>query len=124
MAILNNGMLINMDIYSHELSAYEREIITLKKEFVDALHAFDQIDNLTHFSISFSNRGHMMIIGLCSLVEVFLYELVVDEAKKQNFKMEDLHNGGVSRLQSYLSRSKRIDFSKIQNWDKFKKSGN
>ena len=105
-----------MDIYSHELSAYKREIQSLQSEIEINMKNTSEIDNFTHFSLGVSNRGHMMLVGLCSLVEVFLYELANDEDKKQSFKLQ---NSGLIRLKKYLSKTKRVDFGKIKDWGKF-----
>ena len=68
-----------MDIYEHELSAYEREIHALK----DELERFGrgEVNLTTHFIIAWlmRNRTNLMVVGLCSLVEVFMYELAHDE---------------------------------------------
>ena len=90
-----------MDIYSHELSAYKREIQSLKTEIEESLKNYSEIDNFTHFGLGVSNRGHLMIIGLCSLVEVFLYKITADEEKKHLFKLEDLKGSGLTKIQKY-----------------------
>jgi hypothetical protein len=108
-----------MDIISHELNAYEREINALNQE-LESLRDKNQTENLTHLNLAISNRGHLIIIGLCSLIEVHLYDIAVDEEKKHIFKLHDLNQKGLARLQKYLSVTKRIDFGKIKNWDKFK----
>ena len=105
-----------MDIYFHELRAYELEIQSLKSEIEVYMKNPLKVDNLTHFSLVVSNRGHFMLVGLCSLVEVFLYELANDEEKKQSFKLQD---SGLIRLKKYLSKTKRVDFGKIKDWEKF-----
>lgn len=109
-----------MDIYFHELRAYEREIQLLKSEIEVYMKNPLKVDNLTHFSLGVSNRGNLMLVGLCSLVEVFLYELVSNEEKKQLFKLEDLKGSGLIKLKNYLSKTKRVNFGKIRNWGKFK----
>ena len=109
-----------MDIYWHEINAYKREIQILISEIEKYKKNPLKIDNLTHFSLGISNRGHWMLVGLCSLVEVFLYELVDDEEKKQLFKLKDLKGSGLIKLKNYLSKTKRVDFGKIKDWDKFK----
>ena len=75
-----------MDIYWHEINAYKREIQILISEIEKYKKNPLKIDNLTHFSLGISNRGHWMLVGLCSLVEVFLYEVVDDEENKKLFK--------------------------------------
>jgi len=87
-----------MDIYSHELSAYKRELESLKSEINGFPKDRKENDNLTHFSLGVSNRGHLMVVGLCSLVEIFLYQLAVDEENNQSFKLEDLRGSGLTKL--------------------------
>lgn len=105
-----------MDIYSHELASFKREIQSLSDEIEKGVPSGD---NLTHFSLGISNRANLMLIGLCSLVEAFLYEIAVDEEKKNNFKISDLTGNGLKRLQNYIARTQRIDFGKIRGWGDF-----
>lgn len=108
----------SMDKFDHELKSYKNEILKLQKEIE---HPTDrkEIDNLTHFSLGISNRANLMVIGLCSLVEVFLYEIAANEEQKKSFKIEDLKGQGLNRLQTYLTRTGKIDFGKIGKWGTF-----
>ena len=108
-----------MDIYAHELRGYKREITALKDEIRRNVRPDAEAGNLTAFALGVSNRGHYLLVGLCSLVEALLFELAVEEEKTQSFKLEDLRRSGLSRLQIYLTRSERVDFGKIKDWDKF-----
>jgi hypothetical protein len=72
-----------MDIYEHELGAYEREIHSLKDEFERHARGEVKIDNLTHYGLAMSNRINLVTVGICSLVEAFMYELTHDEDTKQ-----------------------------------------
>ncbi len=108
-----------MDIYWHELNAYGGEI----KDIAAKDEAFrkdpSSVGNLTHFGIGLSNRALLIVVGLCALVESRLFELAEEEESRHQFKVDDLAGQGLKRLQKYLSRSKRIDFGKIRNWDRF-----
>jgi len=109
-----------MDIFWHEINSYKAEIKSLQKEIDDSLQNIESIDNLTHFSLRISNRASLILVGLCSLVEVCLYELAAHEETKNSFKVEDLKGNGLVRLQLYLSRTGRVDFGKISDWGTFR----
>jgi hypothetical protein len=109
-----------MDIFWHELNAYKTEIINLQLEIEHSISNFGEIENLTHFSLGVSNRANLIVIGLCSLIEVFLYELAAHEEDKNLFKIEDLKGNGIERLQIYLTRTGKVDFGKISKWSTFK----
>lgn len=109
-----------MDIYSHELSAYKMELESLRSEICNFSKVRNEHENLTHFSLGVSNRGHLIVVGLCSLVEAFLYELASEEENNQSFKLGDLRGSGLTKLKNYLSRAKRVDFGKINDWGNFK----
>ncbi len=59
-----------------------------------------------------------MAVGLCSLVEVCLLDLV--QAHKSQFKLSDMRGQGISRLKLYLSRVGALDFGKLNKWDDFR----
>ncbi len=107
-----------MDIFRHELNAYKTEILNLQSEISTV--NFGEIKNLTHYSLGISNRASLIVIGLCSLVEVLLYELAACEEDKNSFKIDDLKGNGLERLQIYLTRTKKIDFGRISQWNAFK----
>jgi hypothetical protein len=111
---------MDKDIYWHELNAYKTEIIKLQEEIKTPLANRKEIVNRTHFSLGISNRTNLMVIGLCSLVEVFLFELAAREEAKTTFKIEDLKGNGLERLQTYLTRTGKVDFGKISQWSDFK----
>ena len=108
-----------MDIYDHELRAYKEEIDSLREETHELNDSTGDF-NLTIFAISHSNRGHLIVVGLCSLVEACMYEACTEVQKTQIFKLSDLQGTGKDKLKKYLSRTKKIDFGKIQSWDDFK----
>ncbi|WP_017300140.1 hypothetical protein [Nodosilinea nodulosa] len=110
-----------MDIFWHELNAYKAEIQGLQEELTNSLAniGIGSFRNHTHFSLRVSNRAALIVVGLCSLVEVFLYDLAANEEKKNSFKVEDLKGNGLTRLQLYLSRTGRIDFGAISDWGTF-----
>jgi hypothetical protein len=110
-------MAIN-DFFFYELSAYKSEIVKLQKEIKDFL-ANSENENLTNFSLGVSNRSNLMVIGLCSLVEAYLYEIAInnqDEDEIDNFK-----GNGLKRLKDYLTRSKKINFGEVSQWENFMK---
>jgi hypothetical protein len=109
-----------MDIFWHELNAYKTEIQNLHVEIERSIANYGEVENLTHFSLGISNRANLLVIGLCSLVEVFLYELATHEEDRNSFKIEDLNGNGLERLQTYLTRTGKVDFSRIPRWSAFK----
>jgi hypothetical protein len=108
-----------VDIYEHELSAYEREIHALKDELERFGRGEVKFDNSFHYCLAMSNRTNLMVVGLCSLVEVFMYELAHDEEAKQTEKLKDSRGTGLSRFKNYLSKTKRVNFGTLRCWDKF-----
>ena len=109
-----------MNIQEFELRSYEREIESLKKEALDISQLSKEERNWTIYSLHTSNRVHLAIVGLCSLVEVTLFERIQLIEKDQKFKLNDINGVGISRLQKYLSKTDAIDFGKIKNWSEFK----
>jgi len=109
-----------MDVYQHELHAYKYEIEDMAKKFEAFKNSYSCADNLTHFSFALSNRSLLIVVGLCSLVESRLFELAESEQNQHQFKIDDLSGQGLTRLEKYLSKSKRIDFVGIKNWSRFK----
>jgi len=105
-----------MDIWSHELEAYKREVDTLSKELKSGV---PDGENSTHFGLGLSNRANMILIGLCSLVEAFLYEIAAEEETKNSLKIVDVKGRGLKKLKTYLALVKRIDFNKIRTWNYF-----
>jgi hypothetical protein len=104
-----------MNIYSHELASYKREIDALTTEYEKGCKG----GNLTHFSLALSNRTNLLVIGLCSLVETYLYEIAQKAEADVSFKIDDLKGNGLSRLKTFITRSKGIDFGKIKTWGEF-----
>jgi hypothetical protein len=60
------------------------------------------------------------VVGLCALVEIRLFELAEEVKSRHLHKVDDLSVQGLTRLQKYLSKSKRIDFGKLRTWARFK----
>jgi len=104
-----------MNIYNHELESYKREVDTLVAEYEEGCKE----DNLTHYSLALSNRTNLLVIGLCSLMEAYLYEIAKDSEIDASFKIDDLKGNGLSRLKIFITRSKGIDFGTIKNWGEF-----
>jgi hypothetical protein len=111
-------MTIN-DFFFYELSAYKTEIVNLQNE-IKNFTANPEVENLTAFSLGVSNRSNLMVVGLCSLIEVYLYEIAINKQDENSFKIDDLKGNGLARLQLYLTRSGNIDFGKISQWSNFK----
>lgn len=107
------------DLYEHELSSYKREIEERDKT-ISSIPKQDASFNLTHFSIGLSNRANLMVIGLCSLVEIKLFEIVVEREKQSSFRLTDLKGSGLDRLKIFLSRTQVIDFGKLKSWASFR----
>ena len=103
-------------IYHHEIQAYRVELAELEARF-DVIATPGKVENLTHAAFGFSNRQSFMLVGMCSLVEAYLYQLV--QSNPANFNLADLKGQGVSRLKLYLSRTGVVAFGQLKNWDKF-----
>ena len=106
-----------MSIQEFELGAYSREIEALKNE---SFTIDNENDNYTFHALHISNRVHLTIVGLCSLVEATLFELAKRAEKDQKFKLCDISGSGITKLKTYLSKSGFIDFGKISKWSEFK----
>ena len=98
-------------IYKHEISAYKLEIEKLTSENV--LNE----DNLTHSALGVSNRANLITVGLCGLVEAYLFQLA--ENIESSFKLGDMRGQGISRLKVFLSRTKTVNFSELKSWQSF-----
>ncbi len=110
-------MVIN-DFFFYELSAYKSEIINLQNE-IKNFTANPEVENLTAFSLGVSNRSNLMVIGLCSLVEAYLYEISINNQDED--EIDDLEGNSLKRLKKYLTRSKKINFGEISQWENFMK---
>jgi hypothetical protein len=108
-----------MDIYEHELNAYRFEIGDMAEKIQRFREDSSCVDNLTHFGLGLSNRALLIVVGLCALVESRLFELAEEEESHHRFKIADLSGQGLTRLQKYLSKSGRVDFGALREWDKF-----
>ena len=98
-------------IYKHEISAYKLEIEKLTSENV--LNE----DNLTHSALAVSNRANLITVGLCGLVEAYLFHLT--ENVKSSFKLGDVRGQGISRLKIFLSRTGAVNFTELKFWQSF-----
>ena len=103
-------------LFHHEIKSYRAELNRLKSD-IQEIAKPGAVENLTHASFGVSNRGNLMVIGLCSLVEVRLLELA--ETSRSEFKLSDVRGQGISRLKLYLSRLGTVDFGSLKNWDGF-----
>lgn len=109
-----------MDTYWHEIRAYKGEIEDIAAKLEEFRRDPSCFANSTHFGIGLSNRALLILVGMCALVESRLYEIAKEEQSKHAFTVEDINGQGITRLQKYLARSKRIDFGNVRKWDKFK----
>ncbi|KAB7690750.1 hypothetical protein GBN24_07955 [Plesiomonas shigelloides] len=98
-------------IYKHEMSAYKVEIESLNHVNLS------EENNLTHASLAISNRANLIVVGLCGLVEAYLFQL--SENCESPFKLEDIRGQGISRLKTFLSRTKVVVFSELKFWQSF-----
>jgi hypothetical protein len=103
-------------LFHHEVKSYRAELNRLQSD-IQEIAKPGAVENLTHSSFGVSNRGNLMVIGLCSLVEVRLLELA--ETSKSEFKLSDVRGQGISRLKLYLSRPGIVDFGSLKHWDGF-----
>jgi hypothetical protein len=102
-------------IYEFEIDSYRKQIQQLRYELKNV--EWDEIENKTHFALARSNRANFIIVGLCGLVEVQLFEI----AKEQNeFDISEVKDGGLSKLETHLKDISDINFGKLENWDWFK----
>lgn len=111
------------DMYEHELSSYKREIEGLEQEGEKALRNIIKQDpsfNLTRFSLALSNRANLMVIGMCSLVELKLYEIAEEKEKQSSFKLSNLKGkGGLDKLKEFLAQIQAVDFRNLKSWSAF-----
>ena len=103
-------------IYSHEIQAYRDELEKLCRQF-ESISEPGCDTNLTHASLAASNRASLMVVGLCSLVESYMYELV--EANPSQFELSDIRGQGTHKLKRYLSRIGAVDFGPLKSWASF-----
>jgi hypothetical protein len=103
-------------LFHHEIESYKGELKRLKSD-IHEIAKPNAVENLTHAAFGVSNRGHHMVVGLCSLVEVRLFELA--ESGKSPIKLSDVKGQGISRLKLYLSRLEIVDFGRLKKWDEF-----
>ena len=98
-------------IYKHEISAYKLEIKNIFSENIT------EENNLTHSSLALSNRASLIVVGLCGLVEAYLFQLT--ENIESSFRLEDIRGQGISRIKIFLSKTGSVDFSKLKFWQSF-----
>jgi hypothetical protein len=103
-------------LFHHEIQSYRTELKRLQADMQEIAKP-GAVENLTHASFGVSNRGNLMVVGVCSLVEVRLFELA--EMNKAQFKLSDIRGQGINRLQLYLSRLGVVDFGGLKSWDRF-----
>jgi len=103
-------------IFSHEIQSFRTELNLIQHRYDDILNPCSS-ENLTHASFGVSNRENQMVVGLCSLVEVYL----LDKAQGVNppIKLDDLGGQGLNRLKIFLSQRKIIVFGNLVYWDRF-----
>ena len=103
-------------LFHHEIQSYRAELKCLQSDIKEIAKP-GAVENLTHASFGVSNRGNQMVVGLCSLVGVRLFELA--ETSKSQFKLSDVRGQGISRLKLYLSRLELVDFGSLKKWESF-----
>jgi hypothetical protein len=87
-----------MNIYHHEISSYKLEVKRLSDEYNSDFKG----ENKTHIGLALSNRSNLLIIGLCSLIEAYLFELAKLEENNSLFKIDDIKGNGLWKLKTYL----------------------
>jgi hypothetical protein len=103
-------------LFHHEVQSYRAELKRLQSD-IQEIAKPGAVENLTHASFGVSNRGNQIVVGLCSLVEVRLFELA--ETSNSQFKLSDIRGQGINRLKLYLSRLAIVDFSSLKKWEGF-----
>ncbi len=103
-------------IYHYEIQAYRDELAGIDSRWRE-IATPGKVANLTHAALGSSNRQSFMLVGMCSLVEAYLFGLV--QSNPSNFKLADLNGQGIARLKLYLSRVGVLNFGELNNWDKF-----
>jgi len=108
-------------IFDHELGAYSKEIEQLKEAYdSEWKHRINDPEfNLTHFTLGISNRGNMILVGLCSLVEVRLADIAQECEQNSIFKIDDIKGQGIAKLKLFLSRCGTVDFAHLKYWAEF-----
>lgn len=99
-------------LYYHEINAYKIESEQVQERYNEIIKKHGGM-NKTHATFGVSNRMNYMVVGLCSLVEVFLLE------KAKGYDLADSQGQGTSRLKTYLSKMKIIDFGTLKYWSNF-----
>jgi hypothetical protein len=106
-------------IYAHEMAAYRLELQSIESQFIEVSHG-GSTNNLTHAVFATSNRVNLFVVGLCSLVEAWLYQMT--ESYNGAFQLSDIRGQGISKLKLFLSRTGTIDFSRLKYWESFQKA--
>lgn len=103
-------------IYAHEIAAYRVDLQSIGPRFHE-ISAGNVTKNLTHATLAASNRSNLILVGLCGLVEAWLFELAMRDHGP--FQLSDIRGQGVRKLQLFLSRTEVIDFSRLKHWERF-----
>src|SRR5205809_3105200 len=103
-------------LFHHEIQSYRAELKQWQAN-IQEIAKPGAVENLTRASFGVSNRANLIVVGLCSLVEVRLLELA--ETNKSRFILSDIRGQGIRRLKLYLSRLGVVDFGSLKNWDRF-----
>jgi len=103
-------------IFYHEMQSFRTELNLIQNRYDDILGSCSN-ENLTHASFGVSNRENQMVVGLCSLVEVYLLDRA--QGVDSPIKLDDLSGQGLNRLKTFLSRLQIIDFGGLAYWDHF-----
>ena len=112
-----------MTIYDLELASYRQELRRLVADG-DAVRVAETVregTSLTHYALGLSNRGNMILVGLCGLVEALLSDIALTEEAKSPFRLEEIRGVGRKRIQLFLTRIGAIDFKVLPSWPEFER---
>jgi hypothetical protein len=103
-------------LYELELQSFEVALDEAQDRF-DRLRALPDSENLTANSFEYSNRLNYTLVGLSSLVEAKLYEVLCGHNSETN--LDEVSSAGPIRLMEKISKAKILDFGRLRGWDKF-----
>jgi len=104
-------------LFHHEVNAYRTELNLISDRYKE-ISKVGMVDNLTHAMFGVSNRANLMVVGMCGLVEAYLFERTKNTGSQ--IRLSDVRGQGLSRLTLFLSRLGVIDFGRLKSWDRFK----
>lgn len=109
-----------MDVFELELESYSLAIEQLKGEINDIVDNHQEL-NLTHAGLQVSNKANFLAVGLFSLGEARLMDILNDMSMDRT-KCEIEDNANIDQLKEAIREesSHTWDFSGMPNWCKFR----